>query len=103
MERAADWGGVGYILYTENSMIKGFEAERVREELGAYEERKHFCVRRQVTQAKLTTVEVRILLLCVQESHGRILSKKGCKVLCIKKKKIDSSSIEQRSSMEREM
>lgn len=67
-------------------MIKGFEAEQVREELGAYEELKYFYVRGQVMQAKLTTVEVRILLLCIQESHGRILSKKICKVLGIKKK-----------------
>ena len=78
---------MGCILYIENSMIKGFKAERVREELDAYEELKYFCVRGQVLQTKLTTVEIRILLLCAQESHGRILGKKGCKVLYIKKKK----------------
>ena len=77
---------MGCILYIENSVIKGFKAERVREELDAYEELKYFCVRGQVLQTKLTTVEIRILLLCAQESHGRILGKKGCKVLYIKKK-----------------
>ena len=39
-------------------------------------------------QTKLPNVEIQILLLCAQESHGRILSQKGCKVLCIKKKKL---------------
>lgn len=53
--------GVGYILYIENSTIKGFEAERAREELDAYEELKYFCGRGQVMQTKLPTVEIQIL------------------------------------------
>lgn len=55
---ATDWGwGVGCILYIKNSMIKGLEADRGGEELDAYEELRYFCVRGQVTQGMLTTVD----------------------------------------------